>query len=75
MHYTPTELTRLVGYLAGIAAGLAFVAYGLIKGDLATAIAGASALGVSITAAPNVNKSVVDAPDDLDFEVIVEDTE
>lgn len=57
MKYTIQELTRFIGYVAGVVVGLAFVAYGLSTGDLATALAGASTLGVGIVAAPNVSKT------------------
>jgi len=59
MKYTIQELTRFIGYVAGVAVGLAFVAYGLVTADLATALAGASTLGVGIVAAPNVSKTAI----------------
>lgn len=69
MKYTIAELTRFIGYIAGVIVGLAFVGYGLATGDLATALAGASSIGVSVVAAPNVSKTAVAAiPDSFEAE-------
>ena len=59
MKFTVEELTRLIGYIAGIAAGLGFIAFGLINGDLPTALAGAGMLGLGGVAGYNINKSQV----------------
>lgn len=74
MSFTPTELTRFIGYIAGIIVGCAFVAYGLIVGDVATAVAGAASIGVSVTAAPNVNRTAIDlSEDDGGIEILLDD--
>lgn len=61
MKFTIEELTRLIGYIAGIVAGLGFIAFGLINGDLPTALAGAGMLGLGGVAGLNVNKSAPEA--------------
>lgn len=77
MKFTVQELTRFIGYCAGILVGLGFVAFGLATGDVATAISGAGMLGLGAVAAPNVSRTELDYEDDdedLIFEV-VEDLE
>lgn len=68
MKLTYEELTRLIGYIAGIAAGLGFIVFGLVNGDLPTALAGAGMLGLGGVAGLNINKtqSVASSADDFE---------
>lgn len=59
MKFNAQEATRFIGYVAGVLVGLGFVVYGLLNGDLTTAIAGATTLGIGGLAAPNVGKSTL----------------
>lgn len=70
MKFTTTELTRLIGYVAGILVGLGFVTYGLLNDDLPTALAGAGMLGLGGVAGFNINKSDAPAITSDDYEEV-----
>lgn len=74
MPYTPTELTRLIGYTLAAIAGLVLVIVGAIRGDGALIGTGLALLGYAVPAA-KVNRTADPEPVTIEPLDVAEDPE